>query len=94
LFDRLLGKSGLEVEMLSRIIDEFRKSSEPLDFHKLSRRLGVERSALEGMLQLLVRQGKLREVGPGTEACTHCAGRLSCASIQTGNVGKAYELVK
>jgi len=81
--------------MLSQIIGEFRKSSGPLDLNELSRRLGVERSALEGMLQLLVRQGKLREVGSDTEACTHCAGRLSCTSIQMGNLmGKAYELVK
>ena len=81
--------------MLSQIIDEFRKSSGLLDLNGLSQRLGVEKSALDGMLQLLVRQGKLREVGSGTEACAHCVGRLSCASIQMGNMmGKAYELVK
>jgi len=91
--------------MLSQIIDEFRKSSGLLDLNGLSQRLGVEKSALDGMLQLLVRQGKLRElqllvrqgklreIGLDTEACTHCAGHLSCASIQAGNVGKAYELV-
>ena len=80
--------------MLVRIIDEFKKADGLLDLNELSRRLGVERSALEGMLQLLVRQGKLREVGAGTEACAHCAGRLICASIQMGNVmGKADELV-
>ena len=55
--------------MLLQIIDEFRKFSGPLDLNELSRRLGVEKSALDGMLQLLVRQGKLREVGSGTEAC-------------------------
>jgi len=80
--------------MLSRIIDEFRKSSGSLDLNGLGQRLGVERSALDGMLQLLVRQGKLCEAGISTEACTHCAGRLSCGVIQIGNVGKAYELVK
>jgi len=80
--------------MLVRIIGEFKQTDGLLDLNELSRRLGVERSALEGMLQLLVRQGKLREVGAGTETCAHCAGRLSCASIQMGNVmGKAYELV-
>ena len=79
--------------MLSRIIDEFRKSSGLLDLNELSRRLGVDKSALDGMFQLMVRQGKLREVGPDTEACTHCAGHLSCASMPLGNAGKIYELV-
>jgi len=80
--------------MLARIISEFKQARGPQDLNELSQRLGVERSALEGMLELLVRQGKLREVGPGVEACSHCAGRLGCASIQMGNlIGKAYELV-
>ena len=80
--------------MLSRILKEFKEANEPLDLNELSRRLGIERSTLEGMLELLVRQGKLREVGADTETCAHCHGRLSCAQIQMGNLmGKAYELV-
>jgi len=81
--------------MLKRIMDEFRKPSGPLDLHELSQRLGVEKSALDGMLQMLVHQGRLHEVGSDTEACAHCAGRLGCGSIQMSNMmGKAYELVK
>jgi len=81
--------------MLAQIIDEFKRADGLLDLNELSRRLGVERSALEGMLQLLVRQGKLCEIGSGTEACAHCTGRLSCASVQLGNVmGRAYELMR
>ena len=80
--------------MLARIIDELKKADGALDLNELSRHLGVERSALDGMLELLVRQGKLRKVSAGTEACGHCAGRLSCAQIQIGNMtGKAYELI-
>ena len=81
--------------MLKRIMDEFRKSSGPLDLHELSQRLIIERSALDGMLQMLVRQGKLHEVGFGAETCAHCAGRLGCGSIQMSNmIGKTYELIK
>ena len=81
--------------MLKRIMDEFRKSSGPLNLHELSQRLGVEKSTLDGMLQMLARQGKLHEVSSGTEACTHCAGRLGCGSIQMSKMmGKAFELVK
>ena len=81
--------------MLSRILEEFKNISEPLDLNELSRRLGVERSALDGMLQLLVHKGRLREIGSGMETCAHCAGHLSCAQAQTGSfIGKSYELVE
>ena len=81
--------------MLSRILKGFEQARGPLDLNELSRRTGVERSALDGMLEFLVRKGKLREVGLGTEACAHCAGRLSCAQLQMGNlIGKSYELVE
>ena len=81
--------------MLKRIMDEFKKSSGPLDLHELSQRLGIEKSALDGMLQLLVRQGKLNEVDLGTGACVHCDGRLGCGSIQMSSLmGKTYELIK
>ena len=41
--------------MLARIISEFKQARGPQDLNELSQRLGVERSALEGMLELLVR---------------------------------------
>jgi hypothetical protein len=80
--------------MLSKILKEFKKTEGPLNLNELGRRLDIERSALEGMLQLLVRKGRLREIGLGTDTCVHCAGHLSCAQLQMGNLtGKAYELV-
>ncbi len=80
--------------MLAKIIKVFQQADEPLDLKELGRRLGVERSALEGMLELLVRQGKLRQVGLDTETCAHCTGHSSCAQIQLANLtGKTYELV-
>jgi hypothetical protein len=79
--------------MLSEILKAFRETNGPLDLNELSRRLGTERSALEGMLETLVRQGKLREIEPGSSECSHCAGRLSCAHLKAGNLmGRVYEL--
>lgn len=79
--------------MLSEVLKAFRQTGEPMDLNELSRHLGIERSALEGMLNLLVRQGKLKEVTPGSEDCARCSGRLSCAHLQTGNLaGRVYEL--
>jgi len=81
--------------MLSEILKVFKETGEPMDLNELSRHLGTERNALEGMLELLVRQGKLREITPGSETCTHCSSHLSCAHLQTGNItGKVYELVE
>jgi hypothetical protein len=45
--------------MLSEILNSF-KTGEPQDLEELAQRLGTERSALEGMLMTLVRQGKLK----------------------------------
>lgn len=79
--------------MLGEILKAFRETGEPLDLKELSRRLGTEPSALEGMLETLVRQGKLREVKPGSAECAGCSGRLSCAHLQGGAMlGKVYEL--
>ena len=79
--------------MLSEIMKTFRETSEPMDLKELSRRLDVDRSALEGMLATLVRQGKLRKVAPGTSDCAGCNRRFTCAKIQTGRaMPKTYEL--
>jgi hypothetical protein len=79
--------------MLSELLKIFREAEGPLDLTELSHQLGTERSALEGMLETLVRQGKLREVDPGSAECSHCAGRLSCARLKAGRLmGKVYEL--
>ena len=79
--------------MLAEILTAFRETNGPLDLNELSGQLGVEKSALEGMLELLVRQGKLKEVSVGSEECTHCRDRSSCAHLKAGNLmGKVYEI--
>jgi hypothetical protein len=71
--------------MLSRILKEFQDSGNIISLNDLSRRLGVDRSALDGMLETLVHLGKLREV------CTlessgncHCAGCQGCSRPHGG----------
>ncbi|MBN1177503.1 MAG: helix-turn-helix domain-containing protein [Dehalococcoidales bacterium] len=81
--------------MLAEILKAFEQTGGPLDLKGLSRRLGTERSALEGMLETLVRQGKLRKVNIGSDDCAHCGSRSSCAYLQSGDyMGKVYELVE
>lgn len=79
--------------MLSEILNAIKETGSPLDLNELSNRLGVEKSALEGALELLVRQGKIREVSIGSEECAHCRDRASCIHLMAGNLfGKVYEM--
>jgi hypothetical protein len=79
--------------MLAEILKALEEADGPVDLNRLSREMSVERSALEGMLQTLVRQGKLREVDPGSETCANCSRRSGCNYLKTGESGgKVYEL--
>ena len=82
--------------MLSQILHEYKKSGGAISLDGLSRKLGVERSALEGMLETLVRQGRLREIANQSAACGACHGGscAGCASHKvSANMGKSYQLV-
>ena len=48
--------------MLSRILTELRKSTEPVSEKELASRLEVDPDVLVGMLEQLVGQGKLRRI--------------------------------
>jgi hypothetical protein len=82
--------------MLSRILDEYRKSGGFISLDQLCRELEIERSTLEGMLETLVRQGKLREIPATSAACGGCHGGScgGCGSHKpSANMGKSYESV-
>ncbi len=79
--------------MLSQIIKELETAGGAIDLNELSRRLGVQRSALDGMIETLVRKGRLREVEVGEipSMCASCGQRSGCTLVR---IGKAYEVVK
>ncbi|MEA2057381.1 MAG: FeoC-like transcriptional regulator [Actinomycetota bacterium] len=62
--------------VLDRVVEELRSAKGPIRLHDLAVRVGVERSALDGMLGVLVEKGRLTssETHPITEefACTGC----------------------
>ncbi len=78
--------------MLERLLSSIRETNGPISFDDLSKRLQVERSALEPMLDLLVRKGLLTEwtdaetdVACGSGACgTSCAGVQGCPFVVGG----------
>ena len=58
--------------MLSAILETIRRAGKPMCLADLERELGIEESALEGMLETLVARGRLRAIafdGPGCESC-------------------------
>jgi hypothetical protein len=57
----------------------------------LSRDLGIEESALEGMLETLIARGRLRAIVFDDEGCTACALKSGCFIMNDG-VAKTYTL--
>jgi hypothetical protein len=47
--------------MLKQVLDRVRLADSPISLNELSHELGVEQSALEGMIDYLVQRGKLRD---------------------------------
>ena len=70
--------------MLDEIMHEFENNKGPITVKELARRLDIEESALDGMLEFLQRKGKLSVYRPAEE-CEEC-GVVSCASCVFGVV--------
>ncbi|PDW02810.1 FeoC-like transcriptional regulator [Candidatus Viridilinea mediisalina] len=68
--------------MLHQVLHAFESADGPLALDDLSRQLGIERSALEGMIAFWVRKGRLQELGG---ACGQAAGAsCTCSSHPAG----------
>jgi hypothetical protein len=73
--------------MLSQVLREIKKSGTTVRLDELSRRLGIESSALEGMLDYCVRKGILQDsVGDAVDGGCNC-GSGSCGSGCEGYEG-------
>ncbi|HMQ34433.1 MAG TPA: FeoC-like transcriptional regulator [Chloroflexaceae bacterium] len=69
--------------MLHQVLQALETAPGPVSLDELSRRLGVERGALEGMIAFWVRKGRLRE---GGGPCASAAPGCSC-SFRPGGCG-------
>ncbi len=77
--------------MLRQILTEFQQAAGPLCVDELSRKLEIETSALDGMLQTLVRSRRLLEINPTVSGCVSCPAKGGCI-ILTNGVQKSYFL--
>ena len=55
--------------MLTQIVDDIRAAGRPLCAAELSRHLDIDETALEGMLETLVRRQRLRAIVPDADDC-------------------------
>lgn len=86
--------------MLKNVLEQIRKSGGTVSLDELSRKLGVEASALEGMLDYCVQKGILREsqnfpetggCAPLVEGCgSGCEGFYGCPLI--ARMPRTFEL--
>jgi len=79
--------------MLHRVLEELESAQGLADLDGLSRRLGIERGALEGMIDFWVRKGRLqggaRDRGAnaaflGGDVCGACPGQRDCPLCVNG----------
>lgn len=67
--------------MLQQVLEAFERASGPVSLDELSRELGIERGALEGMIDFWVRKGRLKASGG---ACGTAGPGCSCSSHPGG----------
>lgn len=81
--------------MLQQVLRELKEANGPLSLDELSRRLDIERGALDGMVQTLVRLGRLRDDRAMASVCgTHCTGCSvadECADVS--HLPRTYSVV-
>ena len=73
--------------MLHQVLRELETAQEAVDLNQLAHKLGVERSALQGMIQFWVRKGRLKDDRQEAQAANvscACAAecRSSCGEVQ------------
>lgn len=78
--------------MLGRILATIRAAGNPMCLADLSRELGIEESALEGMLDTLIARGRLRAIVFEGPDCGACPVKGGCFIMNDG-VARTFALV-
>lgn len=78
--------------LLTQLLAELEAARGPVNINELSQKLGIERSALAGMIDFWVRKGRLRHNDPvAAEAAEMCAsGSCSCSCSCPGPTDCPY----
>lgn len=70
--------------MLHDVLRAFEQSHGPVDIGELARKLGIDQSALDGMIRYWIRKGRLKENQFLSTGCSGSGCGSSCASGPQG----------
>lgn len=81
--------------MLQQLLRVVREANGPLSLDEISRRLDVDREALDGMVQTLVRLGRLRDDRATASVCgKHCVGCTAAAECtDVSQLPRTYSVI-
>jgi hypothetical protein len=74
--------------MLNHLVELLEDKKNGLSLSEISRALDAQPSAVLSMIDLLVKKGKLLEIGPNGQCCTTCGIQSDCSLLVTK--GKRY----
>ena len=74
--------------MLAQLVDLLERRENGLSLSEISRLMNAQPTAVLSMVQLLVRKGKLIEIGPDNQCCTTCGFESDCSLLAAR--GKRY----
>lgn len=74
--------------MLNQIVALLEAKENGLSLSEISRAVNAQPSAVLSMIELLVKKGKLLEIGPDGQCCTTCSVRAECNLLKAR--GKRY----
>ncbi|MEY2817569.1 MAG: FeoC-like transcriptional regulator [Chloroflexota bacterium] len=74
--------------MLNQLIDLLESKENGLSLSEISRVMNVQPSAILSMIDLLVKKGKLLEIGPDGKCCSTCGLESECNLLAAR--GKRY----
>jgi len=76
--------------MLSQLLNLFAGNENGLSLSEISRAMNAQPSAVLSMIDMLVKKGKLLEIGPDGKCCTTCGFESECNLLAAR--GKRYVL--
>jgi predicted Zn-ribbon and HTH transcriptional regulator len=74
--------------MLTQLVNLLENKQNGLSLSEISRAMNAQPSAVLSMIDLLVKKGKLLEIGPDNKCCTTCGIQSECNLLKAR--GKRY----
>jgi len=78
--------------MLSQLVKLLEDKENGLSLSEISRAMNAQPSAVLSMIDLMVKKGKLLEIGPDGQCCTTCGLQSDCNLLAAR--GKRYVVVQ